>query len=85
MHMRSEQRDHIVVGEYVEIVPDERLVFTWSWETGGVKNTLVSVTFRRLEEGTELELLHEQLPERDAVREHTQGWTACLDNLAEIY
>ena len=85
VHMQSEEGDHIAVGEYLEIVPDERLVFTWSWETGVVKDTRVTVSLRDLGERTEIELLHEMLPEQDAVNKHTEGWTACLAQLAGLY
>jgi uncharacterized protein YndB with AHSA1/START domain len=85
IHMRSDKGDHIGVGEYLEIIPNRKLVFSWSWETGTVKNTQVTVTLRPAGDETEVELLHEKLPERDAVEQHTEGWTQCLDNLEALF
>jgi uncharacterized protein YndB with AHSA1/START domain len=43
--MRSpEGQDHIVSGVYQEITPPERLVFTWGWETEGVRGHETIVT-----------------------------------------
>lgn len=85
IHMHSDDGDHIAVGEYLEIVPNQKLIFTWSWETGTVKNTLVTVTLKPAGNATNVELLHERLPDPDAVAKHTGGWTSCLDNLATLY
>jgi uncharacterized protein YndB with AHSA1/START domain len=72
-------------GVYREVQPPEKLVFTWSSETEGFQDSVVSVDFRALGESgfTEVTLRHERLPE--AVREdHRDGWTSCLGTLAEL-
>jgi uncharacterized protein YndB with AHSA1/START domain len=72
---------HVALGQYREIVPNERLAFTWQWE-GGEVTTLVELTFRAIDAGTtELTLEHTQFPD-EAVRDrHREGWTGCLLNL----
>jgi uncharacterized protein YndB with AHSA1/START domain len=65
-------------GTYLEIVPPEKLVFTWSSE-GFVTDSKVTVELFERNEGTELVLTHE-LPE-DMVEPHRQGWTSCLLHL----
>ena len=66
-------------GEYVEITPNSRLVFTWnSPHTGG--DSLVTVTLAEKNGATELVLLHEKLPS-DKLDAHNNGWNSGLDKL----
>jgi len=77
---------HAATGKYMEIVPPERLVFTWS----SVENpalatdTLVTVLLRDLGGKTELTLVHTQLPTPESAKQHESGWTGCL-NSAELF
>ena len=82
IHMVSSDCEHpIAVGEYREIVPQSKLVFTWSWEGSDMPETLVSVTFEPDGDGTRLTLLHEKFPDRSVTDKHHEGWTGCLANL----
>ena len=81
IHMRSKQGDHIAVGEYLEIIPNEKLVFSWSWETGSVKDTQVTAFFNAAGDETEIEFIHEKHPDQDSVEKHTEGWNECFNNL----
>ncbi|TGM13517.1 SRPBCC domain-containing protein [Leptospira selangorensis] len=77
-------------GEYQIIEEPKKLVFTWrSHATGGL-DTLVTVTFDPLEEGssnsnkkpqTLITLMHERLIGEDAATSHKAGWTSILDSL----
>ena len=85
--MRSpEGTDHWLRGVYREIVEPERLVLTWAWEDAEGKpghETLVTVNFAEHGAKTKLTLhqaLFESITARDA---HRDGWTSCLDRLAE--
>ena len=73
-----------MIGTYLQIVPPEKLVYTWS---GGARQgweTVVTLDF--LDQGpvTEVVLTHEGLstPERRALAEG--GWPSLLDALAEV-
>jgi uncharacterized protein YndB with AHSA1/START domain len=70
-------------GLYREIVPPERLVFTYITEhTGGVidPETLVTVTFADLGDGrTRLTLRHSAFETETARDDHRGGWTSALD------
>jgi uncharacterized protein YndB with AHSA1/START domain len=66
-------------GTYLEIVPPERLVFTWTMSKDG-SLTKVTVELFEEEEGTKLVLTHE-LPEQH-VAGHREGWNICFDHLA---
>lgn len=76
----------IVTGVYQEIVPGERLVFTWNWEKGPPfgSNTLVTVEFRDAAGGTELVLIHERFESEQARDEHTKGWNGCLEKFETV-
>jgi len=72
------------IGEYKEIIPNQKLVFTWSWKGGDMPDTLVTVEFESIAEGTRLTLLHENFPAREASEKHTEGWTGCLSGLKDF-
>jgi predicted DNA-binding transcriptional regulator YafY len=67
---------------YLQIVPPEKLVFTWSAGAAPGRETVVTLDFLDLGEVTELILTHEHLvtPERHAVAEG--GWSSLFDALA---
>ncbi len=76
---------YVTVGEFVDVVEREKLVFTWSWEhapNSGGNDTLVTVEFSEVAGGTELTLTHERFKDQQAHDEHTQGWNGCLEQLA---
>jgi len=73
-------------GVFQEIVPPERLVYTFQWEKPGwdYPETLVTAEFRDLGGRTELVLIHERFPEEKMRNDHEGGWTGTLDRLAEL-
>ncbi len=72
---------HTTGGVYREVVPNERLVFTWKWE-GSELETLVTLNFKALSANeTELTLTHEGFDNEDTRKKHAQGWGGCLANL----
>jgi uncharacterized protein YndB with AHSA1/START domain len=78
-----------VVGEYLEVDPPRRLVYTWRWESHGYRPpqdgvTVVSVDF--VAEGSATRVLLEQRGHDDeAARDsHARGWRGCLDNLERL-
>ena len=72
-------------GEYVEVVPMEKVVFTFGWEHPGhpVKpgSTTVEISLIPESDKTRVRLLHSGLP-AEAVDEHGRGWAHCLERLA---
>ncbi len=80
--MHGGENDYEMTGEYVEIVPPERLSFIWvSHATVG--DSLVTIELRDLGDETELVLTHERLPDADIAAQHRQGWTSILEKLSE--
>ena len=74
----------VAVGEYVEVVPDERVVWTWGFEGSDVMppgSTTVEVTLRPDGDATVVRLRHLDLPTARRVERHTAGWTHYLARL----
>jgi len=75
-------------GVYREVVPDERLSFTWTWHnvgTGEVTGeTLVTVTFKEKDGGTEMTLVHDKFATPEMQQDYKFGWISCFDKLARI-
>ncbi|MGX5732929.1 SRPBCC family protein [Bosea thiooxidans] len=76
---------HEVSGRYLEVVENEKLVFSWSWVTTPERVSRVTVTFKPDGDGTILMLLHEKLFDDQAVRGHTHGWTGSMDKLEAYF
>ncbi len=77
--------DHDVSGIYREVVPDEKLVFTWAWRTTPERESLVTVALRRDGSDTVLTLTHEQFFDEAARDNHRSGWTDALDYLERMF
>jgi glutathione S-transferase len=85
--LKSAGRVMHAFGEYVEVEPPERLVFTWGWERVPLirlVDSLVTVEFADRDGGTELVLTHERLPSLRLRAFHRFGWTTCLDKLSGL-
>ncbi len=77
---------YVTTGEFREVAPPERLVFTWIWGEGEMAGheTLVTIELRDNGGATELTLTHERFPDAGKRDLHNQGWSSSLDCLAEI-
>jgi uncharacterized protein YndB with AHSA1/START domain len=70
-------------GVYQEIVPNERVSYTWNSSWNQEPESLVTVTFRDVPGGTEIRLEHSRVAS-DATREgYTKGWGSILDKLTK--
>jgi uncharacterized protein YndB with AHSA1/START domain len=86
--LNQEGEEMMVRGEYRELVPDRKIVFTWQWDDDDVwKNRTSVVTIELFDRGagTELRLIHEQLPSEASRDRHNQGWNSVLDRLQEFF
>ena len=69
-------------GEYLEIIKNEKLVFTWVWQNEPLSlagNTVVTVEFIDLGGSTEVKLLHEGFSSEEFCNNHTEGWNEALN------
>ena len=77
----ADGQEHDVGGTYREVVPNEKLVFTWAWRTTPERESLVTVSLRGEGDRTVLTLTHEQFFDEAARDAHRAGWTGALDKL----
>jgi uncharacterized protein YndB with AHSA1/START domain len=77
--------EYQAAGEYVEVVPNERIVMTFGWDMADNPITPGSTTveYTLIPEGgkTRLRLRHTGLPDQNAVDQHTEGWDHYLERL----
>jgi uncharacterized protein YndB with AHSA1/START domain len=73
-----------VGGVYREVVPNRRLVFSWSWHSTPERESQVSVVLAPDGEGTLLTLDHEQLFDMAARDGHARGWAVGLDRIEKM-
>jgi uncharacterized protein YndB with AHSA1/START domain len=69
-------------GEFLEVIPPRRLVFTWISKGTGQQRSVVTVEIAPHGAGSEVVLTHERLPDESAARAHTEGWSSILDGLS---
>ena len=75
-------------GEFVEVVPNEKVAYTFGWEQEGNPivpgSTLVTITLEPEGTKTRLRLVHSGLPDDQAVVDHGQGWDHYVERLAIV-
>jgi uncharacterized protein YndB with AHSA1/START domain len=77
----------IARGEYVEVDPPRRVVFTWGWEGGQNPvepgTSTVEITLEPDDDGgTRVRLVHRDLPTTEEAEKHTHGWDHYMERLA---
>jgi uncharacterized protein YndB with AHSA1/START domain len=77
--------EHHVSGAYREVVPNEKLVFTWAWRSTPERESLVTILIRPDGDGTSLTLIHEQFFDEAARDRHAYGWSGSLDKLERLF
>jgi uncharacterized protein YndB with AHSA1/START domain len=72
---------HDVSGVYREVIPNEKLVFTWAWISTPERESLVTLTFKADGDGTLFTMVHEQFFDETARDNHNKGWTSAMGKL----
>jgi len=72
-----------VSGQFLEVRPPERLVYTWRWEGAfaGMPETLVTLELSGSENETLLTLRHDNFTDTGLRQQHRSGWIAACDRL----
>jgi uncharacterized protein YndB with AHSA1/START domain len=73
MHYEGKSYPHS--GEYLELIPPKRLVFTWISESTNWLPSIVTIDLIDRGEQTEIVLTHEGLPDEKSAISHQEGWT----------
>jgi uncharacterized protein YndB with AHSA1/START domain len=78
---------HQAVGQFVEVTPNEKVVFSFGWDEADRRippgSTQVEITLVPEGNKTRVRLTHRGLPEAD-VNDHTNGWGFYLNRLATV-
>jgi uncharacterized protein YndB with AHSA1/START domain len=78
--------DSVVRGEFVEVDPPRRAVFTWGHEEAGrglvPGSTTVEFALQPHDGGTRVQLRHSGLPNEHEYTRHDEGWDHYLPQLA---
>ncbi len=73
-------------GEFIEVITNEKIVFTFGWDQPDhpipAGSTKVAITLTPDGNVTRVRLVHSGLPE-DAVSDHRKGWTRFLEQLTD--
>jgi uncharacterized protein YndB with AHSA1/START domain len=80
----TDGRHNQVGGVYRDVVPNQKLVFSWAWHTTPERESLVTVALKPDGDGTLLTLHHEQLFDEAARDGHESGWIGTLDKLEKF-
>jgi uncharacterized protein YndB with AHSA1/START domain len=81
----AQGNDHEVQGVYREVVPNRKLVFTWTWpRTTPERESLVTLLFKPDGAGTELDFVHSQLFDESVRDGHRRGWSESLVKLEQF-
>jgi uncharacterized protein YndB with AHSA1/START domain len=74
-------------GEYVEVTPSERLVFTWTWDghEGHEGSQLIEVEFNEPGGGTTTVVVTNRgIKDQESKESHQAGWEGSLSNLDRL-
>ena len=79
---------NVASGEFVEIDPPRRLVYTWGWESGSSSvepgSTTIEFELTPAGDGTLLRFTHSDLPSAEAATSHGHGWDHYFERLAVV-
>ncbi|GAA3413476.1 SRPBCC domain-containing protein [Paenibacillus hodogayensis] len=81
-HMQAPNGNvHTLEGRYIDIVPNEKLSFTWKWINEGddSEETLVTIHFVEKDKKTELEMTHSAFSTMQAAKRHNKNWNNSLE------
>jgi uncharacterized protein YndB with AHSA1/START domain len=71
-----------IEGEFREIEPPTKLVYTWHMGHDVGESSLVTVRFEPRDDATEVTVVHDQIASEPVRDSHEKGWNGCLDGLA---
>jgi len=83
INMITGNGEFTMTGTFREFVRPKKLVFTWSWPTEEVRDTLVTILFEPSGKNvTFLTIIHSGFSTPEYRDMHSEGWTGCAGTLA---
>jgi uncharacterized protein YndB with AHSA1/START domain len=78
--------ESVASGEYVELDPPRRVVFTWGWEGDDsvtpAGSSTVEIVLEPDGESTRVRLIHTDLPSVESAQRHRHGWEHYMERLS---
>ena len=73
-----------VGGVYREVVPNEKLVFSWAWHSTAERESLVTVSIKPDGAGSLMVFTHEQFFDEAARDGHAKGWNELFNQMENL-
>lgn len=80
LYSESPSGTAVMLGEFKEVVPNEKLEYTWHWE-GSDEKTLIRVEFKEREGETHVAIEHNGFLTEESKEMHDTGWDSYLKGL----
>ena len=81
------ENDLTIDGQYREVQPEEKLVYSWNWEVPGQNfeesKYRLSVVFTGQDNSSRLEVRQENFADEEAIHPHREGWDKALNDLQQ--
>lgn len=80
------QEDLKITGDYKEVEPKKRLVYSWNWElphTQAVSNNEFQLTieFSNDQDNSKIKVTQENFKDQESIHPHQEGWNKALNDL----
>ncbi len=78
---------YTLTGQYVKILTNEKLVFTWAWEDNLEQSIITNVEVSFVAKGdstTEVTIVHGGFANQAECDQHQYGWVGCLEKLSTL-
>lgn len=79
-----EMGPHVVRGNYLEVEPPHRLVFSWTWDSAPDEPTRVQVDLSEVADGTLMVLSHTGFATAEDAANHQLGWDPEIERLTAL-
>lgn len=77
----------VASGEFICIDPNDMLSFTWEWQPPDIHagvSTIVTWRLIEKDQGTELTVIHEKIPDKACYERHHAGWVGTFNRLSNF-
>jgi uncharacterized protein YndB with AHSA1/START domain len=82
-NMERDGQPHWIHGTYHEVVPDQRLIFSYRFPEFSVQS-VISLTFTAEAQGTRMHFLQTGFPSAEELAGHRGGWMSSLSILEDL-
>ncbi len=80
LHSQMQNTTSIMKGRILEIIKDQKLIYTWHWE-GSDETSVVTVDFASESDQSIIQISHIGLLTKESEKNHSMGWDAYFEAL----